>query len=146
MTAKRYPMKCRFLSEVCCKVFTTSYQRAWRYQKNFKGAFRSQTDLDHKLQTTGTRSAKIYYMNKQQVSEMWLHQLQTLMSFQQAYNIAEVYPTPRSLLEKYRDPSLTEEEKQRLLEDIAEEKRKARKLSRTVFNFFTSNDPDLVIR
>jgi hypothetical protein len=80
--------------------------------------------------------------------DTWWSQLQMLprVSAAVASNIVRAYPTMRSLMDAYRDPAVTDAAKEHLLDDVLDGgKRKATKLSREIWRFFTTRDPATII-
>lgn len=86
---------------------------------------------------------------KKNTTETWCAMLQMIpgISETKASAIVAVYPTLRSLVNIYRDPAVSEKDKERLLEEIqfASTGRRMGKVSRDVYKFFTSRDPDQLI-
>lgn len=82
-----------------------------------------------------------------EASTTWLAMLQVLpnMSLSRARNVQAVYPTFRSLVDVYRDPSITTAVKERLLETILEKGRRQTALSKAVYRFLTTYNPDDLI-
>ncbi|CAH1794328.1 unnamed protein product [Owenia fusiformis] len=90
------------------------------------------------------------------VTQAWRKQMQQFknVSAQIADAIVAAYPSPQSLIQAYRRCSL-DREKERLLENIAvrrgagvleSSRRIGKELSRRVYQLFTSNDPDFLLK
>lgn len=92
----------------------------------------------------GTRTSK------KSRTETWFAQLQMVpgVSAARASAIVAKYPTLRSLVNVYRDPSVPVVTKETLLEDVdirLGKKTKLTKLSKEIFIFFTTLDPTVVL-
>lgn len=83
-------------------------------------------------------------LRQHEIGITWLAMLQVLpgMSLARARNIQARYPTLRSLVDVYRDPSKSIAEKERLLETIMEKNRRQPTLSKAVYRFLTTYNPD----
>jgi hypothetical protein len=83
------------------------------------------------------------------LTETWMAQLQMIpgVSAVKAAAIVSRFPTLRSLVDRYRDPSLPQALKEGLLEEAMLDRSGKRmgKLSRDVFRFFTTRNPDELI-
>jgi len=83
------------------------------------------------------------------LTETWMAQLQMIpgVSAVKAAAIVARFPTLRSLVDRYRDPSLPQAVKEGLLEDAMLDRsgKKMGKLSRDVYRFFTTRNPEELI-
>jgi len=83
------------------------------------------------------------------LTETWMAQLQMIPSVSavKAAAIVARFPTLRSLVDRYRDPSLPQAVKEGLLEDAMLDRsgKKMGKLSRDVYRFFTTRNPEELI-
>ena len=77
-------------------------------------------------------------------NDTWIRQLQQVprVSENMARNLAQYFPTAKSLWDAYQDPSRTEGEKRVLLAPLFAEGRQHSKLSDTVYRLMTSKNPN----
>jgi hypothetical protein len=77
-------------------------------------------------------------------NDTWIRQLQQVprVSEAMARNLAQYFPTARSLWDAYVDPNRTEEEKRMLLAPLFTEGRQQAKLSDVVYRLITSSNPN----
>jgi hypothetical protein len=83
------------------------------------------------------------------LTETWMAQLQMIpgLSDTKAAAIVAKFPTFRSLMNLYRDGSVQQSAKETAIEDVTLDSthRKMTKLSRDVFRFFTTKNPNEII-
>mmetsp|Transcript_8122 Transcript_8122/g.10073 ORF Transcript_8122/g.10073 Transcript_8122/m.10073 type:complete len:80 (-) Transcript_8122:167-406(-) len=67
------------------------------------------------------------------------------VSEKKAVNLIRHYPSLRSLIDEYENQSLTEEEKELVLQGCFSSTTTEKMLSKRIYNFFTADDPNEII-